>query len=105
MKKTNSEQIPRRGRIFPEIQWSESEKAQKIAEREAFYQRCRVVFETINVKLMIKHYGWYVAIEPESGDYFLDSDAEIASFQARQQYPHRIHCLFCLNETGACGTI
>ena len=31
----------RRGRIFPEIQWTEEQKAQKRAEREAFYQRCK----------------------------------------------------------------
>jgi hypothetical protein len=105
MSDANSQKVSHRGRIFPEIQWSTEEKARKSAEQNAFYQRCRVIFDLIQTQLIAEHYGWYVAVEPESGDYFLDRDAETASQKARQQYPQRIHCLFCLNETGACGTI
>ncbi len=105
MNESTSQKVIRRGRIFPEIQWSEEEKAKHKAEREEFHQRCRAIFDRVHSQLMEEHYGWYIAVEPESGDYFLDKDAETASQKARQQYPQSIHCLFCLNETGACGTI
>jgi hypothetical protein len=105
MSKANPQKVSRRGRIFPKIQWSEAEKAKQIAEREAFRQRCRAVFDPIHPQLMKEHYGWYVAVEPESGDYFLDADKEIAHKKARQAYPSSVHCVFCLNETGACGKI
>lgn len=35
----------RRERILSEIQWTEEQKAQKRAEREAFYQRCQPIGE------------------------------------------------------------
>ena len=95
----------RRGRIFPEIQWSAEEKAQRQAEREAFSQRCRAIFEQVRPQLIPEHYGWYVAIEPDSGDYFIDADKMMAHQKARQQHPGSSHCVFCLNETGATGRI
>jgi hypothetical protein len=96
---------PRRGRIFPEIQWTEEEKARRKAESEAFYHRCRAIFERVRPELIGEHYGWYIAVEPDSEEYFIDADKEIASQKARQKYPHTIHCLFCLDESGVCGTI
>lgn len=95
----------RRGRIFPDIQWSPEEKAKRQAESEAFYQRCRAIFERVRPDLIEEHYGWYIAIEPDSGDYFIDPDKEIASQKARQQHPNAIHHMFAINETGATGRI
>lgn len=69
---------PRRGRIFPEIQWTEAEKAKRKSESEAFYQRCWKIF---------------------------DIDRETAQLKARHAHPDSIHCLFRLDGTGACGTI
>lgn len=96
---------PRRGRIFPEIQWTEEEKARRKAESEAFYHRCRAIFERVRPELIGEHYGWYIAIEPDSEEYFIDPDGETAHLKARHAHPDSIHCLFRLNETGACGTI
>jgi hypothetical protein len=101
----HTQRTARRGRIFPEIQWSPEEKARRKAESEAFYKRCQVIFEQVHPKLIKDHYGWYIAVEPDSGDYFLDVDQEIAHKKARQGHPNSVHCVFCLNETGACGTI
>lgn len=56
-------------------------------------------------ELIKEHYGWCIAIEPNSGDDFIDADKEIASQRARQQYPQAIHFMFCLNETGTTGRI
>jgi hypothetical protein len=44
-------------------------------------------------------------IEPESGDYFIDTDETVAEQKARQKYPNGMLGTFRLNETGACGLI
>jgi hypothetical protein len=102
---TQSTPNKRRGRIFPEIQWSPEEKARRIAENNAFSQRCRTIFEQVRLNLIEKHYGWYIAIEPDSGDYFIDRDKNVAHQKARHKHPNSVHCVFCLNETGATGKI
>ncbi|MCU0536524.1 MAG: hypothetical protein MUD14_21765 [Hydrococcus sp. Prado102] len=95
----------RRGRIFPQIQWSPEEKARRKAIDEAFSQRCRAIFERVHPDLIEEHYGWYIAIEPDSGDYFIDIDKNVAHQKARRNHPNSVHCVFCLNETGATGRI
>jgi len=95
----------RRGRIFPELTLSPEELARRKAEDEAFFQRCQVIFERVRPDWIEEHYGWFIAIEPDSGDYFIDADKEVAHKKARQKYPDARHCMFCLNETGACGRI
>jgi hypothetical protein len=105
MPESQSTRPVRRGRLFPEIQWSPEEKARRKAESEAFYQRCREIFERVRPQLIEDHYSWYIGIEPDSGDYFIDSDKELAHQKARQVHPNSVHCLFCLNETGATGRI
>ena len=102
---TTTNRIVRRGRIFPDIQWSEEKKAQVKAEKEAFYKRCRAIFEKLRPQLIEDHYNWYIAIEPESEGYIIDQDKMITHKKAREKYPNAIHCVFCLNESGACGTI
>ena len=95
----------RRGRLFPEIQWSEEKKAQWRAEREAFYQRCKPIFDRLKPELIKTHYNWYMAVEPDSGDYFIDKDDMVATKMCRQKHPNAIPFLFRINRTGACGTI
>lgn len=51
--------------------------------------------------IVLQFIGWYIAIEPESGDYFIDVDQEVA----RQKHPNGVHCMFCLNDSGATGKI
>lgn len=105
MTESTPKQTPRRGRIFPEIIIPPEELARQKAEREAFHKRCRAIFERVRPELLDKCYGWYIAIEPDSGDYFIDADKEAASLKARQKHSNAIHCMFCLNETGATGRI
>ena len=95
----------RRGRIFPQITIPPEELARRKAEDEAFYQRCQEIFERVRPEWIKEHYGWYIAVEPDSGDYFIDADKEVASIKARQKHSNAIHFMFCLNETGATGTI
>jgi hypothetical protein len=95
----------RRGRLFPELTLSPEELAKRKAEREVFHKRCRAIFERVRPELIEKHYGWYIAIEPDSGDYFINEDVEVAHRKALEKYPNARHCAFCLNETGATGRI
>ena len=44
-------------------------------------------------------------IEPNSGDYFIDPDEQVAEQKARQKYPSGWLVTFRLNETGAVGRI
>ncbi len=54
---------------------------------------------------MAEHYGWSIIIEPDSGDYFIDSEPEKCLQKAKQKHPTAILLEMCLNETGACGRI
>lgn len=105
MSESTQKQRPRRGRIFPEMKIPPEELAKREAEAEAFSQRCETIFQQLLPQLIEKYYGWYIAIEPNSGDYFIDKDKETASLKARQKYPNVIHHMFGINETGVSGTI
>lgn len=48
MTEAKSARAVRRGRIFPEIQWTEHHKAQWKAERDEFKERCQSIFELDN---------------------------------------------------------
>jgi len=105
MTQSTPNRVVRRGRVFPEIQWSSEEKARDRARQEAFYQRCWAIFEKLKPSLLDKYYGWYIAIEPDSGDYFIDRDKEVASLKSREKHPSVIHHIFGINETGVSGRI
>lgn len=95
----------RRGRVFPQHQSSLEEQAKRRAEEETFYQRCRVIFDQLRPNLMSEYYNWFIAIEPDSGDYVLDSNRDNVLLQGIQKYPDKRSFIFRLNETGVCGTI
>jgi hypothetical protein len=105
MTQLTSQQPRRRGRVFPELTLSPEELAKRKAEDELFYQRCWELFEQLRPELMKEHYGWYIAIEPDSGDYFVDENKEAASKKARDKHPNVIHFVFGINETGVTGRI
>ncbi|AFY32634.1 hypothetical protein [Calothrix sp. PCC 7507] len=105
MPQLTPKQPPHRGRIFPERTLSPAELARRKAEREQFHRRCRAIFERLRPQYVEQHYSWYIAVEPESGDYFIDENIEVASHKAREKHPNAVHCMFCLNETGSTGTI
>jgi hypothetical protein len=105
MTETKPIRTVRRGRIFPEIQWTSEQIAQREAEREAFYQRCKPIFDKLKPELIETHYNWYVTIEPDSGEYFINQEDIKGALEAREKYPNRRLHTFRINETGACGTI
>jgi hypothetical protein len=105
MSDSQPDRIVRRGRVFPEIQATEEEKEQHRARQLAFYNRCWPIFQKLQPELMKNYYGWYIAIEPDSGDYIIDPDGEVASRKTRARYPDKIHHMFGINETGVSGRI
>lgn len=105
MTEAKSARAVRRGRIFPEIQWTEHQKTEWKAERQAFKERCQSIFEQLQPQLIKTHYNWYMAVEPESGEYFLDQDAFFVADKAHQKYPNAKLHVFRINETGVCGRI
>ncbi len=95
----------RRGRLFPEIQWTEAQKAQWKAKQEEFYQRCQPIFERVKPEFMETHYNWFMAVEPESQDYFIEKDELDAINKSCQKHPNAPVYIFRINETGVAGTI
>ncbi|MCL1470424.1 hypothetical protein [Argonema antarcticum] len=95
----------RRGRVFPEYNLPPEQLAKRQAEIDTFGQRCKIIWQKVCPELIENHYNWFMMIEPENGDYFIDQD-EIKAYQkARQKYPQNMVGTFRINETGACGLI
>lgn len=105
MTEAKQERKARRGRLFPEIQWTEEQQAQWREEREAFYLRSKPIFDKVQPELIKTHYNWYMAIEPDSGEYFIDKDSVEVAHIAHQKYPGARLQVLRINETGVCGTI
>ncbi len=98
--------IVHRGRIFPEIQWTEEQKAKRRAEPSDFHQRSQVIFDRVKPEYIQTHYNWYIVVEPESGNYFIARNEEVAMQMARIKHPGTVPLfLFRINETGVSGTI
>ncbi|MBD2249907.1 hypothetical protein [Nostoc parmelioides] len=95
----------RRGRIFPEIQWTQEQQSQWKAEREALKERCKLIFHQVQAELLKTHYNWYMAVEPESGEYFINEDILLVGKQAHEKYPNAKLHVFRINETGISGKI
>lgn len=105
MTQTKSNRPRRRGRLFPEYTIPPEELARRQAERDARCQKARAVFEQISPQLIDNCYNWFMIIEPNSGDYFIDADEQVAYQKARQKYPIGWVVTFRINDTGACGMI
>jgi len=82
-----------------------AERVRRKAERRAFAQRCRAILDRVAPELIAQHYDWSIMIEPDSGDYFIDPDPEVAFQKAKQKYPMAVIMEMRLNETGTCGKI
>ncbi|MFE1747043.1 hypothetical protein [Coleofasciculus sp. H7-2] len=105
MTQTKPTRLRRQGRIFPEYTILPEELARQEAEKNARGQRYREIFAQVSPQLINDHYNWFMIIEPNSGDYFIDIDEEIAVQKAREKYPTGMVGVMRLNETGTCGKI
>ncbi|WP_293155702.1 MULTISPECIES: hypothetical protein [unclassified Microcoleus] len=96
--------VPRK-RLHAKRILSPEEIAQWYAERAAFRQRCQPIFDRLKPELIKTHYNWYMAVEPDSGEHFIEQDSLAAGKMCRQKHPNAIPHVFRINETGVCGTI
>ena len=71
---------------------------------EEFYLRCKPIFDRVKQKLINTHYNWYIAIEPDSEEYFLAQDDLVVAQIGHQKYPNAKLHVFCINDTGVCRT-
>ncbi len=98
--------VPLGSPIFPDRpSLSPEEKARREAENEAFDRRCEEIFQRVYPELLAEHYNWYIYIEPNSGDYFIDENREVARQKAKAKHPTAIMMAMRLNETGCVGRI
>jgi hypothetical protein len=98
--KPNRKPLRRRG--FPDLSYSPEELARIDEEMQALMKRCDEIFEAAKPKLIDDYYDWYMVIEPETGDYFIDKDDKVAEQKANEKYPNARCVVYCVNETGAC---
>jgi hypothetical protein len=62
-----------------------------------YIARARSIYNKLCSELNHNHRNsGYVAIEPESGEYFFNENKEIAQREARAKYPERLICTFQL---------
>ncbi len=101
----SNQRTVRRGRPFPELQWTDEQKAEHKAKQLQFYQRCWEIFLPLQSNLMSKYYGWYIAIEPDSGYYIIEPNQEVATKKMRKKYPDTLHHIFGINETAISGEL
>ncbi|MBR8830761.1 MAG: hypothetical protein N5P05_000995 [Chroococcopsis gigantea SAG 12.99] len=84
-----------------------NEISHNISDTELSNFDCRSyqLFERLRDSLIDSHRNWFLIIEPESEDYFLDEDELSAYHRAREKYPWGKFFFFRVNETGASGRI
>lgn len=64
-----------------------------------YIARARAIYDSLLSELISNYPRWYIAIEPDSGDYFLNVDKKLAKQKARQKHPGRLICTFQLIPT------
>ncbi|MBW4504967.1 MAG: hypothetical protein KME64_00375 [Scytonematopsis contorta HA4267-MV1] len=84
---------------FNGIRQYTSQLSPKLAN-PGYIARSRQIYDNICPDLSKNHPGWYVVIEPDSGDYFLNVDKDLAKNEARQKHPKRLFCAFKLITSG-----
>ena len=102
---SDNHQKARLGRVFPELNYTPEELAQREAERQALMKRCDEIFEAAKPQLIEDYYDWFMVIEPDSGDYFIDPDDTVAEQKADAKYPNTLCVVYRINETGACHRV
>lgn len=84
-------------RLFVGIRQYTNAFSSKLANPE-FIKRSRLILDALRPKLIQNYSGWYIAIEPDSGDYFMDASKAVAQHKARHKYPERMICTLQLIE-------
>ncbi len=105
MNKTTPWQPRRVPRKPSSTQLSQEEEARQKVKEDELAKKSQAIFEKIRPSLIQDHYDWFIIIEPESGDYFIDPEESIVIQKMREKHPHTWAMILRINETGACGRI
>ncbi|HAX84784.1 MAG TPA: hypothetical protein DCY91_00630 [Cyanobacteria bacterium UBA11370] len=90
---------------IPSYNVSSEEKARLAVEKKERYQRCRTIFERVRDELIDNYYNWYITIDANSGNYFIEQDYMAIFQKLKSKQIAGKFVTFRLNETGTCGTI
>lgn len=85
--------------ISPEI------KAEENAKSEQRYQKAKAIFNQLLPNLIEQYYNWYLVINPDTEEYFIEQEYLQVFTRLRQQPEKGKMVIFCLNETAICGQI
>ncbi len=97
---------PRRTRIVPSTP-TDPEVIQREQEAQhALEERCRPLFDRLRPTLRETYPNWFIAIDPETENYFLDPTLRGLTVKISQTLKgDTIPMIFRLNDTGTCGRI
>ncbi len=93
------QQIKKKLQPFVGIRQYTSQLSPKLAN-PGFIKRSRLIYNKLCPDLIKYYPGWYIAIEPDSGDYFLNPNKAVAQQLARQRHQEQLICTFQLIATG-----
>ncbi|MCT7977589.1 hypothetical protein [Laspinema olomoucense] len=99
----SEENNPRPHLLFPKHPINTQDPSKLAEERTQFDAKCQAIFEKLKPALIQDYYNWFMVIEPESEDYFIDADEIEAERKAREKHPEAACLILCINETGVCG--
>lgn len=71
------------------------------ASRDELDAKCRPIFERLYGELGESYHDWLVAIEPDSGDYFLGKDDQEVLARARKKHPKAVFFTYRLSDDQA----
>lgn len=91
--------------LFPKHPINTEDPSKLAEERAKFDAKCQALFENLKPALIQDYYNWFMVIEPESEDYFIDADEIEAERKAREKHPDADCLILCINETGVCGKV
>jgi hypothetical protein len=98
---------PRRTRILPPKPIAKEESsAHEISD--ALAAKCRVIFERLRPTLIVTHYNWHIAIDPDTEQYLIDPTLKGITQKISSVYGNTGEVkltIFCLNDTGTCGRL
>lgn len=90
---TDSAELKRESAPWVGIRQYTDKLSPQVANK-GYIARSRQIYDQLCLEIDSYYTGWYVAIEPDSGDYFLNTNKALAQQQARQKHPQRLICTF-----------
>jgi hypothetical protein len=91
------------GRLFEVNPLSEGELKQRQQQASHRLDKAWLILQRIKPHLR-KHYcNWYIAIDPDTGVYFLDPTYTRVCLRSHIYFPKTILCIYQLNQSGLVG--